>query len=198
MQIGLHDHRRGWEIKLDQTLGTVYAKDSTEIRAPSGDHDMSSNDSFRAALSGTGADIGGEREEEDPPPLPTGGPFIASEYISLPGDRLMWIATDPRTGICCAGRETMELAVADARGMNAAYQLGKKSFGGSLTIDQALEILDRSERGRAVAAQLYTFLSGPACSLDMNGKAAVMTLVEEFFLNRPASVLSLLSGVPPV
>jgi hypothetical protein len=160
---------------------------------------MSSHDSFRSALSGTGADIGGEPEpDSDPPPLPTGGPFIASEYISLPGDRLMWIASDPRTGICCAGRESADLAESDARGMNAAYQLGKRSFGGSLTIEQGVAILDQSERGRVVASQLYGFLAGPACSLDMNGKAAVMTLVEEFFLNRPASVLEVLTGVPPV
>ena len=65
--------------------------------------------------------------------------------------------------------------------------------GTSLTIDQAVEILDRSERGRAVGKELYDFLAGRAGSLDMNGKMAVLALLEESFINRPGSVLDGLS-----
>lgn len=62
-----------------------------------------------------------------------------------------------------------------------------------LTIEQAVSILDRSERGRDVARELYTFLTGRAGSLDMDGKTAVISLVEEAFLNRPGSVSAALS-----
>lgn len=61
-----------------------------------------------------------------------------------------------------------------------------------LTIEQAVEILNRSERGRAVGRQLYEFLSDKAISLDMDGKVAVLALIEECFINRPGSVLGAL------
>lgn len=62
-----------------------------------------------------------------------------------------------------------------------------------LTIEQAVSILDRSERGRAVARELHAFLTGRAGSLDMDGKTAVISLIEEAFINRPGSVAEALS-----
>ena len=57
-----------------------------------------------------------------------------------------------------------------------------------LTIEQATWILDRSERGRRVADELLEFLTGDAGGLDMEGKMAVLSLMEEAFINRPGSV----------
>lgn len=51
-------------------------------------------------------------------------PFVASEYVGLPGDRILFVAHDPHTGICCAGRDRHEEANHDAKGMNAAWWLG--------------------------------------------------------------------------
>jgi len=50
--------------------------------------------------------------------------FVASEYVGLPGDRIMFVAGDAITGICCAGRESREDAEYDAQGMRAAWRLG--------------------------------------------------------------------------
>lgn len=52
------------------------------------------------------------------------GPFIASEYVALPGDRVAFVATDPKTGICCPGRDDRALAEQDAEALNAAYASG--------------------------------------------------------------------------
>lgn len=52
------------------------------------------------------------------------GPFIATDYVGLPGDRILHVATDPNTGIGCAGREDFETAKADARALNCAFWLG--------------------------------------------------------------------------
>lgn len=63
----------------------------------------------------------------------------------------------------------------------------------SLTIEQAISILERSERGRAVARQLYDLLDGSCCiGLDIEGKMAVLSLIEEAFINRPGTVLDML------
>lgn len=66
-----------------------------------------------------------------------------------------------------------------------------------LTIEQAISILQRSERGRAVGHQLYEFLADRACSLDMDGKMAVLALLEESFINRPGSVFEALEVFAP-
>lgn len=62
----------------------------------------------------------------------------------------------------------------------------------SLTIEQATQILDRSGRGRTVARELYRLLDGSASGLDIEGKMAVLALLEESFINRPGSVLEAL------
>ena len=51
-------------------------------------------------------------------------PFVASEYVGLPGDRILFVAHDPHTGISCAGRESSDEAQYDAQGMRAAWWLG--------------------------------------------------------------------------
>ncbi len=51
-------------------------------------------------------------------------PFVASEYVGLPGDRILFVAHDPLTGICCCGRDTYEESKHDVQGMNAAWWLG--------------------------------------------------------------------------
>lgn len=51
-------------------------------------------------------------------------PFVASEYVGLPGDRILFIAHDPNTGICCSGRQSIDEAQYDAQGMRAAWWLG--------------------------------------------------------------------------
>jgi len=87
------------------------------------------------------------------------------------------------------------LAHIEASALNAAWKYGvavgqRRS---SLTIEQAASILDRSERGRAVAGELYAFLTGRAMALDMDGKTAVLALIEEAFINRPGSVADALT-----
>lgn len=57
-----------------------------------------------------------------------------------------------------------------------------------LTIEQAVFILDRSERGRVVGRELRRFLGGAAAAIDLDGKVAVLALIEEAFINRPGSV----------
>ena len=51
-------------------------------------------------------------------------PFVAAEYVGLPGDRILCVAHDPNTGICCAGRESFDESQYDAQGMRAAWWLG--------------------------------------------------------------------------
>jgi hypothetical protein len=51
-------------------------------------------------------------------------PFVAVEYVGLPGDRIMYVAHDPNTGVCCVGRESSDDAQYDAQGMRAAWWLG--------------------------------------------------------------------------
>ena len=51
-------------------------------------------------------------------------PFVASEYVGLPGDRILYVAHDPNTGVCCAGRESNDDAQYDAQGLRAAWWLG--------------------------------------------------------------------------
>lgn len=63
-----------------------------------------------------------------------------------------------------------------------------------MTLEQALDVLARSERGRAVAADLYRFLDGPASGLDQHGHAAVTAILSEHWL-RPGTVLEALNGV---
>lgn len=62
----------------------------------------------------------------------------------------------------------------------------------SLTVRQAVSVLNKSARGRLVARELYALLDGPASGLDMNGKVAVLALLEESFINSPGSVLDAL------
>ena len=51
-------------------------------------------------------------------------PFVASEYVGLPGDRILFVAHDPHTGICCSGRESSDEAQYDVRVMRAAWWIG--------------------------------------------------------------------------
>lgn len=51
-------------------------------------------------------------------------PFVAREYVGLPGDRILFVAHDPRTGVCCCGREKHDEAESDAQGLRAAWWLG--------------------------------------------------------------------------
>lgn len=52
------------------------------------------------------------------------GPFVTTQYVSLPGDRLSFVAQCRMTGICCAGRESRELSQDDERALNAAFRWG--------------------------------------------------------------------------
>lgn len=67
-----------------------------------------------------------DNREAAQPHSPWPGPFVVSEYVALPGDRIAVAAMDPATGIMCAGRDDRELARADAQALNAAYQLGRR------------------------------------------------------------------------
>lgn len=55
-------------------------------------------------------------------PSPAG--FIAEEVASAMGS--YWVAIDPETGICTCGRDTRELAEADAQALNAAFEAGRQ------------------------------------------------------------------------
>lgn len=90
-----------------------------------------------------------------------------------------------------AGDTPITDAVRDGRGDYLAAGVRWKPET-HLTIEQAVSILSRSERGRAVGKQLYDFLNDKAISLDMDGKVAVLALIEECFINRPGSVLGAL------
>lgn len=72
-------------------------------------------------------------------------PFVASEYVGLPGDRILFVAHDPNTGICCAGRESSDEAQYDAQGMRAAWWLG---YATAMEVIKALAAyeVDRSPR----------------------------------------------------
>lgn len=69
-------------------------------------------------------------------------PFVAAEYVGLPGDRIMHVATDPHTGIGCAGRDEYEHAAHDARALNAAYHMGR-----ACAMQQAIERAGHSVYG---------------------------------------------------
>lgn len=83
-------------------------------------------------------------------------PFVASEYVGLPGDRILFIAHDPNTGICCCGRESGEEAQYDAQGMRAAWWLGYAAAMEHIKIRAAQCDMDfygysREEADRAIA-----------------------------------------------
>ena len=61
-----------------------------------------------------------------------------------------------------------------------------------LHADQFLR-LAQFDLERAVAGELYAFLTGRAMALDMDGKTAVLALIEEAFINRPGSVADALT-----
>lgn len=67
-------------------------------------------------------------QETTPPLSPWPGPFVVSEYVALPGDRIAFAAMDPATGIMCPGRDNRSLAECDAQALNAAYQLARRSL----------------------------------------------------------------------
>src|SRR3990172_2941142 len=56
------------------------------------------------------------------------GPFVVQEFAALPGDEVMFVATDPNTGIGSCATNRRESAEADARALNAAYRLGRASL----------------------------------------------------------------------
>lgn len=66
-------------------------------------------------------------QETTPPLSPWPGPFVVSEYVALPGDRIAVAAMDPASGIMCSGHFDREFARADAHALNAAYQLGRRT-----------------------------------------------------------------------
>jgi len=51
-------------------------------------------------------------------------PFVVQEVASGFGASY-WVAIDPTTGVCCPGRHDRELAEADLRALNAAFDLGR-------------------------------------------------------------------------
>lgn len=53
------------------------------------------------------------------------GPFVARANVGLPGNCVYYVASDPKTGVCCPSRDQMNHAEADALALNAAYTLGK-------------------------------------------------------------------------
>lgn len=53
------------------------------------------------------------------------GPFTVQEQAGLPGDRVVFSAVDPSTGITTGAWDTRERAASDARALNAAYHLGR-------------------------------------------------------------------------
>lgn len=125
------------------------------------------------------------------------GPFTVQEYVGLPGDRIYYCASEQTQGITSPGEKDRTIAEESCTALNAAFLLGvevgyAKERGRHLTVTQAVSILERSERGRAVGRQLYEFLADRAASLDMDGKAAVLSLLEESFLNRPGTVFDAL------
>lgn len=52
-------------------------------------------------------------------------PFEVTECAALPGDQVVYVASNPLTGIGCAGRESRDIAGHDARALNAAYRMGQ-------------------------------------------------------------------------
>jgi hypothetical protein len=56
------------------------------------------------------------------------GPFVVTEFAALPGDEVMFVATDPNTGIGTYATNRRELADGDAEALNAAYRLGRASL----------------------------------------------------------------------
>ena len=56
---------------------------------------------------------------------PSDGPFVVQEQVGLPGDRIVFSAVDPSTGITTGAYAERERAESDAWAMNAAYWLGR-------------------------------------------------------------------------
>jgi hypothetical protein len=55
---------------------------------------------------------------------PAGGPFVVQDQIGLPGDRIVFAAIDPATGITSGAHQERAHAEAEAKALNAAYFKG--------------------------------------------------------------------------
>jgi hypothetical protein len=124
------------------------------------------------------------------------GPFTTQPFVGLPGDRVFFHAIEQEYGIMTPGRDDRDTAEHDCDALNSAFLLGMAVPANRrthITIAEAVEVLSRSERGRVVGRQLYDFLADRANSLDMDGKVAVLALLEESFINRPGSVFEALA-----
>lgn len=55
---------------------------------------------------------------------PATAPFMTGQYVVLPGDRVMYIGHDPRTGVMCPGRDLEFDACGDEMALNSAWYLG--------------------------------------------------------------------------
>ena len=91
-------------------------------------------------------------QETTPPLSPWPGPFVVSEYVALPGDRVGFVATDPQTGICCPGRDDRALAEQDAEALNAAYASGFVAAAGHTCMVQTCLALADGLEGAALLA----------------------------------------------
>lgn len=82
-------------------------------------------------------------------------PFIVSEYVALPGDRVGFVATDPKTGICCPGRDDRSLADQDAEALNAAYASGivAAAAGHTCMVQTCLALADGLEGAALLASE---------------------------------------------
>lgn len=64
-----------------------------------------------------------------------------------------------------------------------------------ITAQQAVAQLARSERGRAIASDLFELLDGPFIGADPGNQQAVLALVRIYTSGHPVDVLTALRGL---
>ena len=93
-------------------------------------------------VASTGCEEHAEKQWRPPEFIsPSDGPFVVQEQVGLPGDRIVFSAVDPSTGITTGAYAERERAEGDARAMNAAYWLGRnhESYASGKVIEAARE-----------------------------------------------------------
>jgi hypothetical protein len=118
------------------------------------------------------------RPAPPPPPdfhAPSTGPFVVQEHVGLPGDRIMFAAIDPATGITPGAHREREHAEHDAHALNAAYAKGRE--------DGSFDAAHVVEAARLVHAARQDDVCNDAphsCHVDLNAAISLADALESY------------------
>lgn len=106
---------------------------------------------------------------------PAGGPFVVQDQIGLPGDRIVYAAIDPATGITSGAHAERAHAAAEAKALNAAYFKGLEDGAFDAThVVEAARLVHSVRRDDACNDAPHS------CHVDLNAAIALADALEAF------------------